>query len=237
MTRTALSREGAPYGAAELKETLQLYWMAGLGIAVAIHMAAIGSFYLTAGGTERSVQVRLIHDPTLRIIPPILNPTEQVSVNPTTGSKGSRPGVPVPVPPAMVDTSVELAPNINLNPAPGPDSGGPNCTWVTIPAPADAPPDTFEAVEGLPKLVRSVPPDYPDIALKSGIEGLVRVKILVDREGKPGAVSVVHSSADVLNDAAVAAAWKFRFTPGYSNSGPVPVSVEVPFRFRLADRK
>jgi len=239
MTRTALSPGGARYGAAELKDTLQLYWMAGLAIAIGIHMAAIGSLYLTAGEPERTIQVRMIHDPTIHIIPPHINPTELTNVNVGVRNSHQRSGVPVPVPPAIVDTTVELTPNVILNPEPGPGPGGtgPGTVADTTWAPPEEPARPFNPVEGYPQLVRSASPVYPDVALKAGLEGLVRVKILVDREGKPGAVSVISSTGDIFNDAAAAAAWKFRFTPGYSSNGPVPVSVEVPFRFRLADRR
>ncbi|HUI10633.1 MAG TPA: TonB family protein [Bacteroidota bacterium] len=237
MTRTALGRDGAPYGAAELKDTLHLYWMAGLGIAIAIHLGAIGSFYLTGGKPDTGLQVVLIHVQPPRWLPPPLNPGEAPQVNVAERNVRNRSGIPVPVPPALVDTEVALTPNNVPISAPGPEGAGTGGSGDTVWAPPDENPGVFEAVEGLPKLVRSVPPVYPDLAVRSGLEGIVRVRILVDREGKPGAVSVVSSSADIFNDAAVAAAWKFLFTPGYSNSGPVPVSVDVPFRFRLADRK
>jgi len=237
MTHAAVSRGGALYGAADLKDTMQLYWMAGLGIAIGIHMAAIGSLYLTEGDPERSVQIHLIRETGLRVIPPPLNPTGLTNINVGGGTTRSRAGIPVPVPAAIVDSAVELTPNVPLNPFPGAESNSPAGVLDTVRIPTDAPPEAFDPVEGLPKLVRSASPGYPDLAVMSGLEGLVRVKILVDREGKPGAVSVVNSTADIFNDAAVAAAWKFRFTPGYTKNGPVPVSVEVPFRFRLADRK
>ncbi|HTO95060.1 MAG TPA: energy transducer TonB, partial [Bacteroidota bacterium] len=192
------------------------------------------------GEPERAVVVHIGQGRMpIPILPPRLNPTDLTNINVGGGKTHQRSGVPVPIPPAIVDTAVELAPNVNLNPLPGPGTGepgpwsSPDTTWL----PPEDPGKPFEPVEGYPKLVRGASPVYPDLAVLSGQEGLVRVKILVDRGGKPGAVSVVSSTADIFNDAAVAAAWKFLFTPGYSNSGPVPVSVEVPFRFRLADRK
>lgn len=38
--------KGAQYGAVELKALYQKYWLSGLGIAVAIHLVIVGSYYL-----------------------------------------------------------------------------------------------------------------------------------------------------------------------------------------------
>jgi protein TonB len=91
-------------------------------------------------------------------------------------------------------------------------------------------------VEEMPRIVRSVRPEYPDIALHAGLEGTVYVKFWVDREGKPREVSVLRSTMDVFNESAVAAAKQYIFTPAYMNGGPVAVWVTIPFKFRLADR-
>lgn len=88
----------------------------------------------------------------------------------------------------------------------------------------------------MPKIVRSVNPVYPELAIRSGLTGTVYVKIWIAKEGKPREVSVVKSDEEIFNDAAAAAAKKFLFTPAYMNSGPVSVWVTIPFRFRLADR-
>jgi protein TonB len=88
----------------------------------------------------------------------------------------------------------------------------------------------------MPKVVRSVAPVYPELAIRSELTGTVYVKIWVDKEGKPREVSVEKSDQEILNDAAIAAAKQFLFTPAYMNSGPVSVWVTIPFRFRLAGR-
>ena len=98
-------------------------------------------------------------------------------------------------------------------------------------------PPPWVSVEEMPKVIRRVPAVYPEVALLANLEGTVYVKLWVDKEGKPRDATVVKSDADIFNDAALAAARQFLFTPAYMNSGPVPVWVSIPFRFRIADRK
>jgi len=61
----------------------------------------------------------------------------------------------------------------------------------------------------------------------------VWVKIWVNKRGKPHEVRIVKSDNEMFNDAAIAAAKQFLFTPAYMNNGPVSVWVTVPFKFRL----
>ncbi len=96
-----------------------------------------------------------------------------------------------------------------------------------------APPDTFIPVEQFPQVVRSVTPEYPQLAQRIGIEGRVMVKLWVDKDGKPHQASVLKSDADMLNQSAIDAAMATRFTPAIMNKGPVSVWVVIPYTFRL----
>ena len=82
-------------------------------------------------------------------------------------------------------------------------------------------------------VVTSVSPAYPPLAVKAGIEGKVWVKVLVGKDGQVQEASVDRSTADILNEAALAAARQFLFTPGVMNNGPVCVWVMIPFTFKL----
>lgn len=97
--------------------------------------------------------------------------------------------------------------------------------------------DEFIPVEKGPQIVKKGIPVYPDMALRAGLEGTVWVKILVDKEGKPQRAVVVKSTTEIFNDAAIAAAMDFLFTPAVMNQGPVRVWVSVPFRFTLKDAR
>jgi protein TonB len=98
----------------------------------------------------------------------------------------------------------------------------------------ESPPADYVAVEKEPVIIRSVEPKYPDMAVRTGLEGKVWVKIWVDREGKPKEVVVLQSDAEIFNNPAIEAAKQFLFTPAYMNDGPVPVWVTFPFKFELS---
>jgi protein TonB len=100
----------------------------------------------------------------------------------------------------------------------------------------EGPPPDFVPVEKEPVVVKKVQPKYPELAMRAGLEGVVWVKIWVDKEGKPREAVVMKSDAEIFNDPAKEAAMQFVFTPAYMNNGPVAVWVSIPFRFRLADR-
>jgi len=95
-------------------------------------------------------------------------------------------------------------------------------------------PDEFSVayVEEYPQLLHAVEPQYPELAREAGLEGQVRLKVLVGTDGLVKDV-VVLSGKSVLNEAAVAAARRYTFRPAYTNHRPVPVWVGIPMTFRL----
>jgi protein TonB len=97
--------------------------------------------------------------------------------------------------------------------------------------------DEFVPVERPPQIVKRVFPEYPEMAVRAGLEGTVWVKILVDKDGKPKKAVVIKSTTEIFNQAAEKAAVQFVFTPAVMNNGPVKVWVSIPFRFQLKDAK
>jgi len=93
----------------------------------------------------------------------------------------------------------------------------------------------FWRVERKPKLVREVMPDYPEMARAATIEGEVTVSMVVDTLGNVAGAEVYVTSGNVLLDrAAIDAAYKCGFTPGFQRDRPVVVhNVILPFNFRL----
>jgi protein TonB len=100
------------------------------------------------------------------------------------------------------------------------------------PLPAGIP---FPKVERKPQLVRPVRPEYPEMARTAGIEGKVVVSVVVDTLGIVTSAEIYASSGNTLLDqAAVSAAYKCGFVPGFQHDRPVVVqNVNVPFNFRL----
>jgi TonB family protein len=81
-----------------------------------------------------------------------------------------------------------------------------------------------------------VPPLDPPRCRRLGIEGIVRVRVLVGEHGRPLEVLVGHSSGDAsLDDAALDAVRRWRFEPARRDGAPVRVWAIVPIEFRLVD--
>ena len=86
-----------------------------------------------------------------------------------------------------------------------------------------------------PRVVSAVQPKYPSSARSAGVEGVVGVKMLVNATGKVENAYVVRSSGNAaLDEAAVAAVYKWRFSPAKDKFGQkAPCYVTQGIRFDL----
>jgi protein TonB len=85
-----------------------------------------------------------------------------------------------------------------------------------------------------PVLISRTVPHYPERARLLGIEGLVRLEAILNREGRIEQEIKVLESIPVLDEAARAALKQWHFKPARDDSGrPVRVILEVPFQFTL----
>ncbi|WP_019883265.1 MULTISPECIES: energy transducer TonB [unclassified Methylophilus] len=112
---------------------------------------------------------------------------------------------------------------------------------VADPAPEPAPPPPVvvkeeplvEAKGGVGHL-NNPDPEYPDFAADQGWEGTVVLRVKVLPNGKPADVKVKKSSGHgVLDDAAVAAAKRWAFTPAKRGNTPVEGWATFPVEFKL----
>ena len=67
----------------------------------------------------------------------------------------------------------------------------------------------FYALSDKPEVITRIEPEYPDLARKAGIEGMVVVKVLIDTKGDVEKVEIVKSHP-MLDDAAMNAAKQFK---------------------------
>ena len=147
-------------------------------------------------------------------------PTEQISKPPPP----SRPSIPVEA------EDDELLDDVTIED-----------TEIIFDAPDEAPPppppeedEVFEffAVSEKPVMLQQAKPDYPDLARKAQIEGVVVVTVTI---GKTGEVenAVIFKSIPMLDEAALEAARKCKFKPAKQRDKFVKVKMNVPFNFKL----
>jgi TonB family protein len=82
------------------------------------------------------------------------------------------------------------------------------------------------------RLITSPPPEYPALARKAGVQGLVVLQVRLKEDGTVNVEKVLEGQA-VLADAAVAAVGKWRAKPQLFNGKAVPVVSTVSFDFQL----
>ncbi|MCC6349550.1 MAG: energy transducer TonB [Candidatus Eisenbacteria bacterium] len=230
--------EFVPYGAPELLEVRDTHLIRALatastGLVILFALLLAASAWLARHAGERflpdPVVVTLEPPPTLEPVAPLPTPPTAPRISPAGAAH------PVPVPDATAPPEAPIASQDELRRS---DAGAatPSDGGVATPAP---PAD--EAVPGLrdfvlydepPAVVTQVKPEYPEIALEAGVDGTVRLRVLVGRDGRVKDVHVDRSVA-LLDEAAVAAARQWVFTPALSNGHPVMVWVAVPIRFSL----
>jgi TonB family protein len=83
-------------------------------------------------------------------------------------------------------------------------------------------------------IVSRVEPDYPRAAVERRAQGTTSVAFLVDADGHPGTVRVLHGSGDPqLDEAAVRAVQKWEFSAATSNAQVVPRWGRLDINFNL----
>jgi protein TonB len=86
-----------------------------------------------------------------------------------------------------------------------------------------------------PKPQGFVQPQYTDDARAAGIEGRVRVKLTIDASGTVTEASLVSGLGHGLDESALAAAKRMRFTPATECGKPVSSSFTITMRFVLGE--
>lgn len=94
----------------------------------------------------------------------------------------------------------------------------------------------YYKVEVKPQPIFQQKPRYPDLARRAGIEGQAVIKALVDIDGSVMEVQILKSSGNqMLDEAALAAARQWKFSPAKQRDKFVRVYVSIPVNFRLVD--
>jgi len=114
---------------------------------------------------------------------------------------------------------------------------------TTLPPPPPPPPPPAPPVERAPvriggeltapALLERVEPDYPPLAVRAQVKGVVILEAVVDRDGSVEDVRVLRS-IPLLDSAAVAAVRKWRYSPLLLNGKPERFVLTVTVSFSLA---
>ncbi|MEZ7196712.1 energy transducer TonB, partial [Pseudodesulfovibrio karagichevae] len=85
-----------------------------------------------------------------------------------------------------------------------------------------------------PRVLTRLDPYYPASARRTGTQGHVLVRVLVDEYGRVREAEVVESEpAGVFDDEALKSVRGWTFSPATRLGRPVAVRIDIPIRFRL----
>jgi TonB family protein len=234
--------EAGTYGYQELRQVYQRYMTYSLSLAVSIivtgmigyHMLQSPPTIVRNGNGRDSIKI------VWRMWQPPLDPVHRGGIVVPDLSRFEK-GILVPVPEFMLDSSKEFASQEQMAKEADQhflDGEKEGDGWGTVvpPEPFYPSPDTFIAFEIEPKVVMNPKPVYPELLVRTGIEGEIFLKVLIAADGKVKNSIVLQSSNDLFIPSAEEAVKKWVFTPALMNGRPVPIWVAIPFRFRLATK-
>jgi protein TonB len=243
-----------PYGAYVLKNSYKNFMARGVATSILFHGTLIGTGLIVANILSRepeAVPARVVSYAELGA-PPSLSqkeaPAQGVNVGPPPPPPPSA-AIPIPVPDATAPKTTTILSQDELGDL-GPmfeGGSGEGSIWstggggglggggVVVGEVNDNPdPNSFVPVEQLPELITIPEPVYPTMAREANVEGVVRLLVLVGKDGKVKNVKV-EQSIQMLDAAAKEAAMQAVFKPALWQKKPVAVWVSVPIRFNLRD--
>jgi TonB family protein len=99
--------------------------------------------------------------------------------------------------------------------------------------PADAAIQRQNTVDQKAHLLTSFEPDSNDFAQTAGVAGMALYHTVIGADGKPGEIAVARPIGFGLDENAVAAIRKAKFSPAIKNGQPVPVMLDLVVQFRI----
>jgi protein TonB len=217
-----------------------------LPLSIAVHAAVLVAIFI----------IPIVTDDTLPVVswisPPYILATAAPPPPPVVRIAATQPRN---APPINVDAAPTVAPDriapetprtdASMPDLPLGDVGGspgdlgvvgeraPNMSVITPPPPPKpAGPIRVSELVRQPKKIVDVRPEYPDIARKARVEGIVVLEAILDRGGRVDQVRVVQSQP-LLDQAALDAVRQWRYTPTVLNGQPVAVLMTITIRFTL----
>jgi TonB family protein len=84
-----------------------------------------------------------------------------------------------------------------------------------------------------PSILFKVEPEYSEEARKAKFQGTVLLFVVVDEKGNPRDIKILRPLGLGLDQKAVEAVEKWKFSPGKKDGKPVPVQAQIEVNFRL----
>jgi protein TonB len=175
-------------------------------------------------------------------IAPAPLPPEPAVQRPTQSATNSPAPAPTEAPSSISD--VEPPPPGPIGPivdgavpfASGPPGAGMGLgTSVHVEPPPPPAPEPIRRPGGIirePKKVYDVLPVYPPFAVTARKEGTVILEAVIDETGAVARVRVLKSEP-LLDEAAITAVKRWRYTPTLLNNSPIPILMTITVRFTL----
>lgn len=219
-------------------------------IAVGVLLAVLVNFGLfllmqhmtTSDGLERRVTedirlldfVRIKREETPPEIrkrePPPPPPPPEEAPPPPPEAPVPQPDVPQTPTPRLDMPRIDVPMNITGGPYLGDFAAAPAPAPAAAPAPVQAPAMDDEVVP----LVR-IPPTYPRMAARRGIEGVVTVQFTITPDGSVRDPKVIKATPEnVFNDEALKAILRWKFKPKLVDGRPVERQAVQEIEFKLA---
>ena len=84
-----------------------------------------------------------------------------------------------------------------------------------------------------PSILYKVEPEYSEEARKAKFQGTVLLFVVVDEKGNPRDIKIIRPLGLGLDQKAIEAVEKWKFSPGKKDGKPVPVQAQIEVNFRL----
>ena len=243
-----------PYGAFDQKISYQYNFLRAALITFALAVSLIGALFVYVGRTDPAVVVAprgTLDSLVVDILPPPVEPGPRLpGASPPSGAHSHPVGIPVPVSiDDILDSSLNVDSSVGATVVPGdmlfggapggnrdgnPDGASGAGGAESGGLPSD--PAAFVSYEVAPRALAWVMPEYPRLARRSGLEGTVWVKMLVDEEGHVRDVRIAKASGvnAGFERVTLEAARRTRFSPAIQTGHPIAVWISVPYRFVLS---
>jgi len=85
----------------------------------------------------------------------------------------------------------------------------------------------------MPKIISRIQPEYPEIARKARIEGIVILEAVIEKDGNVGEIQILKSLSPLLDQAAIRAVKQWKFEPAKINGKPVRAYFVLTIIFKI----